>query len=82
MKMGFYGHGGMGWIGMIIGLFITIGLIVGFVVLVVWAVRRLSGNSSHPHIRSEVVSPPGILRRSVMPKEKSAAKSIKIFLPI
>lgn len=47
MKMGFYGHGGMGWIGMIIGLFITIALIVGFVVLVVWAVKRLSGNTSH-----------------------------------
>jgi len=47
MKMGFYGHGGMGWFGMIIGLFITIALIVGFVVLVVWAVRRLSGNSSN-----------------------------------
>ena len=45
--MGFYGHGGMGWIGMIIGLFITIGLIIGFVLLVVWAVRRMSGNSSH-----------------------------------
>jgi len=45
--MGYYGHGGMGWIGMIFGLLITIALIVGFVVLVVWAVRRLSGNSSH-----------------------------------
>jgi len=45
--MGFYGHGGMGWIGMIIGLFITTALIIGFVVLVVWAVKRLSGNSSH-----------------------------------
>ena len=45
--MGYYGHGGMGWIGMIFGLLITIALIVGFVVLVVWAVRRLSGNSAH-----------------------------------
>jgi len=45
--MGFYGHGGMGWIGMIFGLFITTALIIGFVVLVVWAVKRLSGNSSH-----------------------------------
>jgi putative membrane protein len=39
--------GGMGWIGMILGLVITIAVIVGFVVLVVWAVRRMSGNVQH-----------------------------------
>lgn len=44
--MGNYGHGSFGWIGMIFGLLFTIALIVGFVVLVVWAVRRMSGNSS------------------------------------
>ena len=43
--MGYYGHGGMGWIGMILGLVITIAVIIGLVLLVVWAVRRMSGNS-------------------------------------
>ncbi len=42
MMMGGFGY--LGWIGMIINLVITIGVIVGLVLLVVWAVRRLSGN--------------------------------------
>jgi len=46
--MGNYGYGGMGWIGMIIGLVITIAVIIGVVLLVLWAVRRMSGNTSHP----------------------------------
>ena len=47
---GSYGsYGGFGWIGMIFGLIIMIALIVGFVFLVVWAVRRISGNSVHLH---------------------------------
>jgi putative membrane protein len=46
MMMGNFGYGGTGWIGMIIGLVITIALIVGLVVLVVWAVRRMGGNST------------------------------------
>ena len=41
--MGYYGYGGMGWIGMILGLIITIGVIVGLIILVVWIVRRTSG---------------------------------------
>jgi putative membrane protein len=44
--MGSFGFGGMGWIWMILGLVITIGVIVGLVLLVVWAVRRMSGNST------------------------------------
>lgn len=48
--MGNYGFGGFGWIGMILGLVITIGVIVGLVLLVMWAVRRMSGNAqSGPH---------------------------------
>lgn len=39
-----YGHGG-NWIGMIIGLIVTGIIFIGLIVLVVWAVRRLSGNS-------------------------------------
>ena len=44
--MGYYGFGGMGWVGMILGLIFTVALIVGLVVLVVWGVRRMSGTSS------------------------------------
>jgi len=44
--MGNFGYGSFGWIGMILGLVITIGVIVGLVLLVVWAVRRMSGNST------------------------------------
>lgn len=43
--MGNFGYGGMGWIGMILGLAITIAVLIGLVLLVVWAVRRMSGNS-------------------------------------
>ena len=34
--------GGYGWIGMILNLVITIGVIVGVVLLIFWAVRRVS----------------------------------------
>jgi len=44
--MGDYGYFGMGGIGMILGLVITIAVIIGLVVLVVWAVRQMSGNSA------------------------------------
>jgi putative membrane protein len=46
--MGYYGFGGMGWIGMIVGLIFSVALIVGLVVLVVWGVRRMGGNSAQP----------------------------------
>ena len=46
MMMG--GYGGFGLIGMILNLVITIGVIVGLVLLVVWAVRRMSGNTNQP----------------------------------
>jgi putative membrane protein len=39
--MGGYGFGGFGLIGMILNLVITMGLIVGIVLLVVWLVRRV-----------------------------------------
>jgi putative membrane protein len=48
IMMGYYGYGGMGWIGMIVGLVITIAVIIGLVLLVVWAVRRMNGNSAQP----------------------------------
>jgi putative membrane protein len=46
IMMGNFGYGGMGWIGMILGLVITIAVIIGLVLLVVWAVRRMGGNSA------------------------------------
>lgn len=42
--MGYYGYGGFSWIGMILSMAITIGVIVAFTFLVVWAVRRMSGS--------------------------------------
>ena len=44
--MGTYGYGGLGWIGMILNLIITVGVIIGVILLVVWLVRRVSGNSA------------------------------------
>ncbi len=43
--MGGYGYGTFGLIGMILNLIITVGLIVGIVLLVVWLVRRLGSGS-------------------------------------
>ena len=43
--MGNFGYGGMGWIGMILGLVFTLAVIIGMVLLAIWAFRRLSGNS-------------------------------------
>lgn len=42
---GFGGFGTFGWIGMILNLVITIGVIIGIVVLVMWLVRRFSAES-------------------------------------
>ena len=51
--MGNFGYwGNMGWIGMIIGLILTIAVIIAVIVLVVWAVRRMSSNSTSSGIQS------------------------------
>ncbi|MFZ3079595.1 MAG: SHOCT domain-containing protein [Bellilinea sp.] len=42
--MGYYGYGNMGWIGMILGSIVSIALLIGLVLLIVWAVRRMSAN--------------------------------------
>jgi putative membrane protein len=43
MMMGYW-YGGLGWIGIIINLVITVGLIIGLVFLVIWIVKRSSNN--------------------------------------
>ena len=45
MMMGFW-YGGLGWIGMVINLIISVALIIGLVFLVIWIVKRLSNNNS------------------------------------
>ena len=40
------GFGAYGGIGLILNLVITIGVIIGIVVLIIWAVRRLSAGAS------------------------------------
>ncbi|MAT41338.1 MAG: hypothetical protein CL609_03280 [Anaerolineaceae bacterium] len=39
-----YGYGN-GWIGMIVGLIITLLIIGGLIIFAVWAVRRMNGSS-------------------------------------
>jgi putative membrane protein len=46
--MGNFGYGGMSWIGMLLGAIISIGILIGLVLLVVWAVRKTSGNNNLP----------------------------------
>ena len=41
---GFEGFGAFGWIGMILNWVITIGLIVGVVLLIAWLVKRIDAN--------------------------------------
>ncbi|MHA2427675.1 MAG: SHOCT domain-containing protein [Candidatus Hermodarchaeia archaeon] len=44
MMGGFGGYGTFGWIGFILNLVITLGVIIGVILLIVWAVRRRSNN--------------------------------------
>jgi putative membrane protein len=41
---GWGGYGGYGLIGGIIGLVVTIAILVGLVLLIIWAVRRITSN--------------------------------------
>ena len=43
------GWGNFGWLGMVLGLIINIGLIVGVVSLVVWLVQRVSTPNQAPY---------------------------------
>ena len=44
--MGMHGFGGMGLFGGWIGLIFNLAIIIGFVVLIVWAVKRFTSNVS------------------------------------
>jgi putative membrane protein len=43
MMGGNFGHGGFGFIGMILGLVIVLAVLVGITLLVIWLVRRSGG---------------------------------------
>ena len=43
-----FGYGGFGWIGMIVGLLITVGVIVGLVMLAVAAFNRTGEGNTQP----------------------------------
>ncbi len=57
---GLFGMGGYGWIGLIFNAVITIGLIVGVILLVIWLIRAL---------RSEGREAPASVRSGPSPKE-------------
>jgi putative membrane protein len=44
MMMGYW-YGGLGWIGMVINLVISVAFIIGLVFLVIWIVKRLNNNN-------------------------------------
>ena len=61
MMRGFGGFGGagmgaLGWIGMILGLVVTLAIIVGVILLVIFLVRRM-GASSHVTVNSSPMAP-------------------------
>ena len=49
---GMMGFGGMGLLGGIIGLILNLAILIGFVLLVVWAVKRFTSNNSSPTLQS------------------------------
>ena len=53
-----FNHFGFGWVGMIVGLVINLALIIGFVWLVVWAVRKMSGSRSASNQAAPAVQSP------------------------
>jgi len=51
-----YWLGGLGWVGMIINMIISIAMIIGVVFLVVWIVKRLGNNESGQQINNSTPS--------------------------
>jgi len=54
--------GGMGWIGGLIGMIINLAIIVGVVVLIVWAVRRFTSGAANGRQSGGNQSPREILQ--------------------
>jgi putative membrane protein len=54
--MGNYGNygnfGTVGWIGMIIGLVLMVAVIIGVILLIVWAARRMNSNPNRGGIQA------------------------------
>ena len=46
------GYGSLGLVGWIINLVLTVGILIGLVVLVIWAVRRITKNQGGPLLSS------------------------------
>lgn len=44
---GFGGFGNLGWIGWIVNIALTVGILIALVLLVVWAIRRMSDNQQN-----------------------------------
>jgi len=55
MMMGYW-YGGLGWIGMVINLVISVVLIIGVIFLVIWIVKRLSNNNSEREFNHTTLS--------------------------
>ena len=51
-----YWYGGLGWIGMLINLVISVVLIIGVIFLVIWIVKRLSNNNSEREFNNTTLS--------------------------
>ncbi|HET7088592.1 MAG TPA: SHOCT domain-containing protein [Anaerolineae bacterium] len=62
MMTGFGDFGTFGWIGMILNWVITIGLILGVVLLIAWLVRRIDANGRASQAAPSSVSPRDILQ--------------------
>ena len=46
------GFGSFGWIGWIINIVLTVGILIGLVLLVIWAVRRFTNSQSGSYLSS------------------------------
>ena len=64
MMGGFGGYGmtGFGTIGMILNLVITVGLVIGVILLIVWAVKRLGPNGQGATTQAASASPRDVLQ--------------------
>lgn len=57
-----FGFGGLGLIGGLIGLIFNLAIVIGIVILIVWAVKRFSGGAANWNQPSGSQSPRDILQ--------------------